>query len=92
VTPGQGGESRQGPTNAQTTGGKGGGPVKTPSSQGAGAQQPTFGGIGDFANLVGCGGGGASRAGAPSTDPNTSPRGGASADGSVTLTYVYLTT
>jgi hypothetical protein len=92
VTPGQAGESRQGPTNAQTTGGKGGGPVKTPSSQGAGAQQPTFGGIGDFANLVGCGGGGASRAGAPSTDPNTSPRGGAPADGSVTLTYVYLTT
>ena len=84
TTPGQNGESRQGTSPNATTGGKGGGP-------GGGAQQATFGGIGNFATGAGNAGGGASRAFSASTDPNTSPRGGASADGSVTLTYVYLT-
>ena len=89
TTTGQAGESRQIPSPPAnpplaTTGGKGGGPD-------GGFQQPTFGGIGNFARGPGSAGGGASRATAPSSDPNTSPRGGASADGSVTLTYVYLT-
>jgi hypothetical protein len=84
TTQGQNGESRQGTSPNATTGGKGGGP-------GGGAQQATVGGIGNFATGAGNAGGGASRAFSASTDPNTSPRGGASADGSVTLTYVYLT-
>ena len=66
-------------------GGAGGG------GAGAGAQQSTPGVGGNFATVVGCAGGGGAGASSFSTNPSNSPRGGAAADGYVTISYVYLT-
>jgi len=72
-----------GDTRSGTTGGKGGGPT------GGGAAAS---GGGNFATGTGCGGGGGASAGGSGSLATASPRGGTGSDGSISISYCFLTT
>lgn len=83
-TIGSNGQNRQGTPPNATTGGAGGGPS-------GGAAQPSFGGTGNYAGGLGCGGGGGARSANPTGNPTTAPPGGPGSDGYISLSYAYLT-